>query len=408
MLKFIIKMAFRNMLRQKRRSFLTLFLIVIAYLLVSISLSIAEGSYNLIIKKFTSNFVGHVRIQQKGFDENPSLFKVIHNYKNLSGIVEKKETIQSHTPRVLGASLAYSHNKNSPAQVIGLDLTKEKSTTSFLNTLPREFNLNERSGVFPVIVSKTIQKKLKLKLNDEIILIGNAYDGSIANDKFFVKAVLENEELIGPWFILMDLKKSQEFFGLDDKVHQIIITEKKFNTALLIQKDLKEKTTSKQDLEVLSWQEVAKEFHTSMVADKKGNEVTIFIIVLLAVLTVLNTVLMAVLERIPEFGLLRALGTKSSQIVSLIFMEVFFLASLGCSLGLFLGYFLNLWFVKVGFKFDANFDVGGMQFDRITGEISFHTLGTPFLIILASCLIASIYPALKAISQDPVTSLRSQ
>ena len=145
---------------------------------------------------------------------------------------------------------------------------------------------------------------------------------SPSNDRFFVKAILKNEELIGPWTIIMSLEKSQEFLSLENAIHQIIIAEKSFKTAKLIQEELQETFKSEESLEILSWQEVAKEFYASMIADKKGNEVTLIIIVFMAILTVLNTVLMAVLERIPEFGLLRALGTKSSQVVSLIFLEI--------------------------------------------------------------------------------------
>ena len=145
-----------------------------------------------------------------------------------------------------------------------------------------------------------------------------------------------------------------------------------------------------------------------MQADKSGNQISLIVIVLMAVLTVLNTVLMAVLERIPEFGLLRAIGTKSSLIISLIFTEVFFLASFACCVGLFLGFWVNLWFEKVGIEFPTKFNIGGMSFSKMTGEVSLHTLGTPFAIILISCLIASLYPAFKAVSQNPVKSLRSK
>lgn len=407
MFKFLLKVAFRNMLRQKRRSFLTFFLIVIAYLLVSISLSIAEGSYGLIIENFTSAFTGHVRVQKKGYGENPSSFEILANYKNLSSQLEKSPHIKSFTPRIQSSALGYGESKTGPTQILGIDLKKEKQTTSFLNKIHQDFNFEEKDGIAPVIVSKTLKNKLKLKLEDELILIGTAYDGSIANDRFIVKAVLKNEELVGPWTVLMSLEKAQEFLGLENSVHQIIITGKDYRESLALQKELGEELSDEKNIEVLNWQEVAKEFHTSMVADKKGNEVSIMIIVLMAILTVLNTVLMAVLERIPEFGLLRAIGTKSSLVVALIFTEVLFLASLACSLGLFLAYFVNLWFVKVGYAFPTKFEVGGMEFERITGEISLYTLGAPLLIILFSCLVAAIYPAYKAISEDPVTSLRS-
>ena len=408
MLRFIITVAFRNMLRQKRRSFLTFFLIVIAYLLVSVSLSIGEGSYSLIIKNFTSNFTGHVHIQKEGYSDKPSSFSALSNLEELKPILNDQPGLKSWSPRILSSALAYGSDKTAPSQIFGIDLEKERQTTDFLNKLAKDFHLKEKDGIAPVLMSQTLFKKLNLEIGSELILIGSGYDGSIANDRFYVKEVLQHEDFIGPWSVIMSLDKADEFLSLEGSIHQIIISEKEFGTAKSLQESLQKATTHIKDIEVLSWQEVAKEFYTSMLADKKGNEVSLVIIVLMAVLTVLNTVLMAVLERIPEFGLLRAIGTKSSLIVSLIFMEVLFLAFFACLVGLILAFFVNLWFVKVGVAFPTSFEVGGMTFERITGEISLYTLGTPFLIVLLSCLVASIYPALKAISQDPVTSLRSK
>lgn len=408
MLRFILKVAFRNMLRQRRRSFLTFFLIFIAYLLISVSLSLGEGSYNLIIENFTSNFIGHVRIQKKGYEENPSTYSVIENHKELGKILEKEKSIKSFTPRILGSALAYGANKTGPSQIIGIDLKKERDTTTFLKDIPKDFSFKPIEDVSPVVISKTLQKKLKLKLGEEVILIGSAYDGSIANDRFFVGSILEHEEIVGPWTILMSLEKASEFFALEGRVHQIIITEKKFNTASLIKASLEDTLKERKEFEILKWEEVAKEFYTSMETDKQGNNISIMIIMLMAVMTVLNTILMAVLERIPEFGLLRALGTKSSVVISAVFMEVFFLASFACSFGVVIGAGINYWFEKVGIEFPTTFEVGGMVFNRMTGEVSLYTLGFPFLIILASSLLATIYPAYKAISEDPVTALRSR
>ena len=142
-----------------------------------------------------------------------------------------------------------------------------------------------------------------------------------------------------------------------------------------------------------------------MEADKQGNNVTMLIIMFMVGVSVLNTVLMSVFERMREYGLLRAIGVKPNRIISLVLLESSILSALGCIGGFFLALPVNYWFQEVGVPLTPPFELGGMLFDRITGEISLYTMLFPSALVFTTAVLVSLLPALRAARVSPIEVL---
>jgi ABC-type lipoprotein release transport system permease subunit len=159
------------------------------------------------------------------------------------------------------------------------------------------------------------------------------------------------------------------------------------------------------DLKVEPWQEFAKSFYDAMRADQKGNWISIFVITMLVSIGVLNTVLMTVLERTREYGLMRAIGTRPSQVFGLVIIEVFEMALLSVGIGLVIAFAINYTFSFVGIPI-PEVEYGGVTFNVMNTEINFHSFAVPMLCVVLSAVFISVFPALKAARTQPAEAMR--
>lgn len=415
----LLKLAFRNIFRQKRRSILTGLTMTGGYILCAFSISLVEGSYSNIIEYFTRDHTGHIQIHMSDYLHRPQIYKNIADYASISELLDKQDSIQSFAPRVMSPALAYGHNKNTPVQVIGVDILKE-SSTSRLREKVREgkylSSIAEGEEHYPALVGRAIADQLKLDINDELILISQGADGSIANDIFKVSGVVGTISSQDKLKVYLPLKAAQEFFSLENRVNEIAILladpgdarEVASEIQLLLSKRPVSKGQNESNrLEVSPWQVVEDVFYLTMQSDKRGNRFTLGIIIFIVFIGVLNTVLMSVLERTREFGVLKAIGTRPQGLMTMIIFETILLALMSCLFGFLVSLPIVLWFTVEGFSLTQPIDIGGIAFSHLRGEFSLAVYLYPLLIICFSTLLVSIPPGIRAARISPLKALMS-
>jgi ABC-type lipoprotein release transport system permease subunit len=167
-----------------------------------------------------------------------------------------------------------------------------------------------------------------------------------------------------------------------------------------------QKMLNNPELEVSPWQIFAKSFYQAMKADKEGMWIMLFIIMIIVAVGVLNTVLMSVLERQREYGVLKAVGTKPPQIFKLVLYEVALLAVFSIVVGGILGFFINYSLSHTGIDLPQAFTYGGMEFKTMYTEVNARSLYIPGITVILSALIISILPALRAAHTEPAKTMR--
>ena len=397
------RFSLRNFLRQKRRTFFTVAVICIGYLILSLSFSIAEGSYNQIIKKFTEASTGHIQIHKKGYLENNSFRKTLPNNSQLDSILSKNFPNILRTKRIIGEALAYHQKKSTPVLVKGILPQQEDKLTSLTKKITTGRYFSQRPKAKEIIVGSLIAKNLKLKLGSEVILVGSGYDRSIANDIFYVVGILEHPLLNSQ--VLLSFNAAQDFFSLREQFHEIMLVSSSYKEADL----LKEKITASinsLNLEVSTWKELEKEFYLSMEADKKGNYVVSMIIIFLVLMVVMNTLMMAFYERRREFGVMISMGTPFSKIFFMILLEVKILTFCGVILGLLTAVPIGLWFSNHGILLPEPIEIGCMMFQALKGEVSFFTLAFPALCLFIAAMISLVLPCYEVFKLTPSQCMR--
>jgi len=398
-------MAFRNIFRQKRRTILTGLSMMMGFVLAVIFIGWSDGAYNNIIDTFTRNRLGHIQIHEKTFLDRPSLYKTINNISKISETLANTKGVQSWTPRLYSAGLASVGEKSAGVQIIGINPEKETKTTHFNNKIIEGRNFSNHPTK-EVIIGKGLAEILKAKVNDEIVIISQAADGSIANDLYNIIGISSSgDDIIDRMSFYLHLRDAQELLVLEGRLHEIAVTVKKLGDVAKINSLLIEKINNP-ELSVATWQVFAKAFYEAMKADQEGMWIMLVIIVIIVAVGVLNTVLMSVLERRREYGILKAVGTKPSQIIRLVLLEVTILAIISLFIGTGLGFAANSFLSTHGISFGQALTYGGMKFETMYAEVNVRSFAIPAVTVLLSAILISLFPAIKAAKTEPAKTMR--
>jgi putative ABC transport system permease protein len=401
-----LRIAWRNIFRQKRRTVLTVLSMFGGFTLSAISIGWADGTYNRIIDMFTRNRLGHIEVHAKGYLDRPSLYKNISDYDKVGAEIASVQGVEAWSPRFYAAGLASIGDKSSGVQVIGIDPARENAATHFDKQVTEGTPLSP-TPAHQALLGKGLATTLKAGLGDSVIIVSQAADGSIANDIYAVVGIVESGDLAQDRSsFYLHLKDAQSLFVLPGVVHEIVVIVKKLNQVPSITEKIRQKLDNS-DLNVEPWQVFARSFYIAMTADKKGSWIMLFVVILIVAIGVLNTVLMTVLERTREYGVLRAVGTSPGQVFRLVLSEVFFMACIGIVIGAILSFIANYLLSLHGIPMPETFTYGGVEFTHYYAEVNAHSFYIPAITVMFAAMVISIFPALKAARIDPARALRT-
>jgi len=399
-----LKLAFRNIFRQKRRSLFTILSIMGSFVLCSMAIGLVYGTYGKVIDAFTRGHSGHIQIHAPGFLERPSLFKNIRDDENLAKTLKSDNDIISSTPRVVGSVLISKGDKTTGARLIGIDPEREAHTTSLKEKIEQGVFLSSAINN-DIILGHAIAKILAVNIGDSIILMTQAADGSMSNDKFTVVGIFtEASDAMEARNAYVHIKTSQDFLVLGNRIHEVVIVLNDYTKSTTISKKLKNNLST---YEISPWQEIEAEFYKAMTADQTGIWIDLGIMLFIVSIGVLNTVLMTILERTKEFGILKAIGTRPQDIFIMVILETTILTFISLFIGMFIALFINYQLSQIGIPYPMPIEIGGMALHHLYGQVSFFNIWIPALVVSLSSIGVSIIPGIRAAKIIPVKAIRS-
>jgi putative ABC transport system permease protein len=401
----MLRVAFRNIFRQKRRSLLTFLTIFFGFVLSSLAIGVTFGTFNGVVDSFTRTNLGHIQIHEKNYLDRPALYRTVDDIPRVSRLLASLPEVEAWAPRCYAAGLASLGDKTSGVQVIGIDPERENGASRF-NQKIKEGRVFRPDSSKEVILGAGLAKYLKAKPGDEVVIVSQAADGSIANDAYRVVGLLDsgNPESDRIAFYL-PLKSAQELFVLDGRAHEIIVVARRLDQVDALAGRIT-KGLQNPGLSVQTWKEFARSFYQYMMRDRRNHKTMTYIILMIVAIGVLNTILMAVLERRREYGILKAIGTKPRHIFTLILLEANFLALLAVATGSILSLALNGYLAVHGFQYAQDFTFAGMQFSRVYSALNVEVFAIPAVTILVFTSLVAFFPALKASRLDPARTMR--
>jgi putative ABC transport system permease protein len=396
----ILKIAFRNIFRHSRRSFLTGLIIGGGFVLFSVMIGIQYGSYSYLIDAFTRDRTGHVQIHLNGYLDKPSVYNAFGGYEGIGKQMEGIPYLESWAPRIYSPALAFKGKKTTGVRINGIDTRREKNTTRLMKKITTGRFVVEGPSQ-EIVVGEGLAEVLKAGVGDDIALITQAADGSIANGMFRIVGLTGPRDRTNAY---LDIKTVQEFLVLGERVHEIAVILAGQDRARSGAADISA-LLNDPSFDVEPWQVVEEQFYRAMKADEEGGFITYLILMIIVSIGVLITVLMTILERTKEFGVLRAVGTRPAALFFMILLETTILAMLSIIPGIIISIGANTWLSIHGISITP-IQFGGILFDRIVGEVTVKSILSPVLVTVGSAVLVSILPAIRAARISPAKAMQ--
>jgi len=403
-----MQLAWRNLWRNARRTILTIVAISFATGIVVFSHGLQVSTHETSIIATTRIFQGALQVQRKDYFDNPQIYRTISEPESLREVITSQEGVVAATPRAIGFALVSSEDRTYGVQVIGVDPAGER-LVSTIPSLIREGEYLSDSDQHGVIIGKTLARNLRLSVGAELTMLGQGRDGSLAAAVLPVIGFYESGSPdVDRAIVQMPINTFQDIFYMPEEAHAIIIQIDSLSQLAKVQTEL-EQNIDNQQLQVLRWDQITPGLKQAQEFDRVTDWIFLFSLIVIVVFGILNALLMSILERTREFGMLLALGMRPIAITRLILLECSQLVVLGAATGSLVGAGVIFYFNQQGFVIP-----GAAEFlktwnlpEALYPQITLEALVTGPLIVLICSLVVLLPFSLRPFWLKPIEAMRS-
>ena len=404
-----LRMAWRNLWRHKRRTWLTVGAMVFSNLILVFSISLQLGSYRMMIDNTLKSYTGHMQIQREGYNDEPKMRSSIDAIIPLADKVRKQLGSDTVAARGVAFAMTSSEERSYGLQIVGVEPEFEPNVST-LPGLITKGSYFEHSNAEEIIIGSVLARNLRVGIGDELTLLGSGHDGSFAAGIAIVGGIFESGIAeIDRSMAQLPIGYFQDLFGMDGRGHNIVINAPELSQLSSVQHAVNNILTANDRLVVLDWEQLQPGLKQAIQADFTSAWFMYGVLIVLVAFSVLNTQLMSVLERTREFGVMMALGVKPARLGSLVITETFVMSGLGLAIGAVLGIAMTYYLSIVGFSYPG-MDQMAERFnlpDRMYPSLSLLSIMLGPSIVFLFSLLASIYPAIRLFFLQPVAAMRA-
>ncbi len=405
----LLSIAWKNIWRNKLRSAVVIIAVSLGLIGGIMSVGIMFGSSDQHIKDAINDYVSEIQIHNPKYSENNEAKYVIKNSDNLEKMISEIPEVKSVCSRMKIIGMANSPEAAVGIVINGINPEKEKTVTDIYKKIPDSlgtyFKNTKRN---PILISSKLAEKLNLHLRSKVVLTFQEKNGTMTGGAFRVSGIYKTNNSM--------FDETNVFVKKRDLAR---LTMFPVNTAQELAVMLKNKKTIETvksliikkypDLSVMTWKELQPEL--AMITDFMNQMTAIFMMIILLALGfgIVNTMLMVVLERIKEIGMLMAVGMNRLRVFTMIMFETILLSIVGGGIGMAAGAGLLHYLGRVGINFSSvSKGLESLGFSAIIYpkvDTKFYLM-LSFLIILTG-ILASVYPAIKAVKLNPAEAVRT-
>ncbi len=399
----ILSLAWKNIWRSKRRSF-----VVIGAIIVGVwALIFMFAFYNSFIEAFSRNAVNHdyshIQIHNPDYLIEPGLEFQLSNVDRLESYLSDLPEIKSWSSRQIANGMLASPKTNAGVQIYGVEPEAEALTTG-LESLLVEGTYFEAISRNPILISEKLADKLKVKVRSKVVITIQNLDREIIAASFRVEGIFKSKSpRINETGVYVRYDDLSRLTGVDG-INEIAVFLNDSEQISLVKDYLSVSTT---DL-VRTYREVAPEFDMMEQQSAMTKQIVTVIIMLALLFGIVNTMLMAVLERTKEIGMLRSIGMHKKSVFEMIVLETCLMSLIAGPIGLLMGYATNLWLSTRGMdlsSYATALEQYGM--DAIFyPSISNATYPVLMMVVIFTAFLGAVYPAIKAIQLNPLEAIR--
>ena len=401
----LFAIAWRNLWRNRRRTWLTAGGIAFAVWMLVFARSMQDGTFIIMIDNAARMMTGHIQVQHPDYSDDPRVENTLLQATQIAEQVAAHPAVEQASLRAQAFALVSFGARSFGAQIMGVEPEKEKGWSTLAN-MQLTGRYLEKSG--DAFLGSVLARNLGLGVGDEIVLLGSAKEGGVAAVVATVVGTFTTGQAqIDRALVQITLADFREGWELaPDEAHAVIAV-----TNAVTGSDEVARAFDGSNRVSLGWTDLMPEVEQMVEMKRIGTEMFFVLIAIIVTFSVINTFMMTVFERTPEFGMLMAIGMRPGSIMLQLFVEAFWL----CSLGLVLGVGISLVMISItgatgiplpaeATEMLANYNMP----DRMYPEFSFDAAVVASIAMFVGTQLAALIPALRVHRMRPVEALRAQ
>ncbi|MCP4335196.1 MAG: ABC transporter permease [Gammaproteobacteria bacterium] len=404
-----MRMAWRNLWRHGRRTWLTVGAMIFSNSLLVFSISLQFGSYDMMIDNSLQTFSGHIQLQHPSYLDQPKMRYTLADIADNARHLRDELELESISARAVGFALASSDERSHGIQLLGVDAKHEPLVSTFPGLVNEGRYLNPGAQE-EIVIGSILARNLKVGIGDELSFLGSGLDESFAAGVVTVVGIFESG--------IADLDRSmaqvnlgyfQDSFAMRQAGHSIVIRAAHIDDVDGLMARISAGIDDPSRIVARDWNELQPGLRQAIQADMTSAWFMYIVLIVLVAFSVLNTQLMSVLERTREFGTMMALGLEPMRLARLVMLETGMMTMLGLVLGITLGALVTAYLSVVGFSYPGMAEMA-VKFnlpERMYPVISPLSLMLGPVIVALGSLLAAIYPALRLNLLQPIEAMRA-
>ena len=404
-----LKLSWRNLWRNKRRTLITMASILFALFFALIMRSMQIGTYKRMIDNFVQVYTGYLQLHQPGYWEDKDINKSFNIPDSLLESLARIPNVKDAVPRLEYFALASSGQQTKGVAVIGIDPVREEKFTKVSKwVIKGKFLDPSDSGL---LVAEKLADFLAVRPGDTLVLLGQGYHGISVAGKFPVRGILDFPSPdMNSQMVYMNLHSCSEFFGTGSRITTLSLNLKdpdRINETVSL---LKEDPSYRQ-LAVMSWDEILVDLVQYIKADNASGLIFLLILYLVIAFGVFGTVVMMTAERKKEFGIMIALGMQKYRLAFVTILEMIIIGFLGILSGVLLSIPILAWYyhhpIPLTGEYASIMEIYGME-PVMCFAFQPDFLIAQSLVVMGIVLAATMYPFITILRMNAIRSIRSK
>ncbi len=404
----ILHLAWRNVFRHTRRTLITASAISVGLSAMILSNTMMNGADKMASENIIQYETGHMQVFAKGYYREEGVFPLDTIIEEPDEILQHVRTLRSVTgvtERVKFQARVNNGIDELPVLAYGIDIESDSEVFKIAQSVVNGAFLKVPEDI---LIGTDLARDMGLDIGSYLTVITKDRHGTYNAYDFFVSGLINTTHpLFDRNAVLMKIEVAQQLLDLDNGVTEICIRVRSRAQLASAQKDIAGLIGT--EYEVFTWRELNAAIFEISGFKRLSQFMIALVVLIIAAVGIVNTMLMAVMERIPEIGTLKAMGFRNSSIIQMFVLEGGIIGAFGSLLGCILGYLMSLYVAVQGLDFSQFFgdmDVGYPIKMIIKGEIDFLTIVLVFLFGVAVTILVSLWPVRMATRLEPVDALR--
>ncbi|RKY10496.1 MAG: hypothetical protein DRP65_06520 [Planctomycetota bacterium] len=406
-----LQIAWRNLGRNTKRTALAILAITVGQFALLATDGLMRGYADNIRRAITGPMIGDVQVHAAGWRQERAIDLVIEDTKNVITQIQADLSVMNAAARIYAPVLFAPEKDAFVAMVVGLQSEIESHEWGLLSGMTEPLQKGK------VLIGHRLARKTGAKVGQEIAVVGQTADGSLANDLYVIQDIIKCPvDIVNQSGVVMSLDDAQQLLCMPNAAHEIVVRTNQSGQAKQLCERLR-KIKGLTEAEILTWQQLVPELVVVLDMSDWVGYFVVVIVCIAALAGIANTLVMSTFERMHEFGMLLALGSRPRRIVGMIVYEAILTGLLGVAAGTLLGY-LFVW-VTSGTGIDMA-SWGGSEGE--VADMAYRGLNLPLHIyprleisdtliglvaIMATSLIGSVWPAWIAGRLEPMEAMRA-